>query len=145
MRNDWYCVALMAGIIFLLFSIQSTGEKTVFIKKGSRIKATVIRIEEGKDNEGDAAYTPIFAFIAPDSTRILFKDATSLHRDEWRVGQETTAVYNPSDPWDAKLLNSFARFGDAIVMMCLAMPLLVLGGGYYITRLLIGARNEYFM
>jgi hypothetical protein len=41
-------------------------------------------------------------------------------------------VYHPDDPSTAKPLTYFGVFGWSILLMAVSMPLLVIGGGYYI-------------
>jgi hypothetical protein len=104
-----------------------------FINKGGRAKATVTELEKMTDSDG-TTYKPVFKFKTSLNQEIIYRHNISSSPPEWKVGDETTILYDSDDPQKVKLLSYFGLFRWTIILMAIAMPLIVIGGGYYIAQ-----------
>lgn len=128
-----YSITLAAGIVLLLFSIYILNNAVDFIKKSEKAVATVISLEEVKDSDG-ITYRPVFKFSTPDKKEVHFRHFASSSPPAWRVGEQAGVSYDINDPDNAKLLTYFGAFGWPVILMALSMPMLVIGGGYYLSK-----------
>jgi hypothetical protein len=129
----FYSISLAIGLILLVISLFIFKESLGFIKRSERAIATVIELVEIKDSEG-ATYKPVFKFRSRYNQEIIYRHIVSSSPARWYVGEETTIAYDPVDPTVAKLLTYFGIFRWTIILMAIAMPLIVIGGGYYVAQ-----------
>jgi Protein of unknown function (DUF3592) len=128
-----YAISLAIGIILLIISLFLLKESMSFIKNGERTKATVIELEKITHSKG-ATYKPVFKFNTILNQEIIYRHNVSSSPPTWKVGDETTVIYDLNDPQKVKLLSYFGVFSWTIILMAIAMPLIVIGGGYYIAQ-----------
>ena len=129
----WYSVTLIAGIIILAISLFLLKEALGFLRTSERAVGTVIKMEKIDNSDGDS-FKPIFKFKTNLNQDIIYSHIASSNPPAWSVGEEAIIAYNPNNPSSAKLLTYFGIFGWTIVVMAIAMPLIVIGGGYHIAQ-----------
>jgi hypothetical protein len=104
-----------------------------FLKKSERSVATVIEMVTVSDSDG-STYKPVFKFKTALGQEIIHRHNTSSSPPTWKVGEETTIAYELDNPSRARLLTYFGTFSWTIVLMAIAMPMIVIGGGYYLSQ-----------
>jgi hypothetical protein len=129
----WYSVTLIVGIIILVISLFLLKEALGFLRTTERAVGTVIKLEKINNSDGHT-FKPVFKFKTSLNQDIIYSHIASSNPPAWSVGEEATIAYNPNNPSSAKLLTYFGIFGFAIVLMAIAMPLIVIGGGYHIAQ-----------
>jgi hypothetical protein len=127
-----YNVVLVFGIILFAISMFLFRESLDFIKKGSRAVATVVDYKVQKDSDGDT-YKPVFKFKTDAGEEIVYTHPFATSPKSWDLGEEVAISYDPSNPYHAKVLSYFSVFNWSIVCMVIAMVLLTISGGYYLT------------
>lgn len=128
-----YTIALTIGIIIFITSLFLFKKSIDFIRNGNRTTATVIELEKISDGEG-TTYKPIFKFKTFTNQEIIYKHHSSSSPASFDIGEEVSIVYNTDNPNNAKILTYFGSFIWTIVLMSISMPLIVIGGGYFITK-----------
>jgi hypothetical protein len=128
-----YTIALTVGIIIFIISLVLFRQSIDFIQNGNRTTATVIELEKISDSDG-TTYKPIFKFKTFTNQEIIYKYHTSSLPATFDVGEEVTIVYKTDNPNNAKILTYFGLFIWTIVLMSISMPLIVIGGGYFLTK-----------
>lgn len=128
-----YSITLTVGVILLAFSLYILKNSISFIKRNERAIATVINLEEVRDNDG-VTYKPVFKFFTAEKKEIHFRYFASSSPPAWTIGEKATIAYDVNNPADAKLLTYFGAFGWSVILMGMAMPMLVIGGGFYLTK-----------
>jgi hypothetical protein len=128
----WYNITFATGIILLLISLYILKGSLAFLRNNKRATATVIEMLTVKDSDGDT-YKPVFKFKTESKEEVIFKSSTSSRPPAWHVGEETTIIYDPSNPSSARLMTYFGMFSWSIILMAIAMPMIVIGGGYYLS------------
>ena len=132
-----YTITLAVGSILLFFSLKYLTQSLSFIKKNERTIATVVELEEVRDSDG-ISFKPVFKFYTNDKKEVYFRHSVSSSPPAWKIGDQNGVSYDINAPSKAPLLTSFGAFGASIVLMALAMPMLVIGGGYYLSKNLLG-------
>lgn len=129
----FYTISLTIGIALLVISLFIFKESLAFIKKSDRTIGTVIELEKIDGTDG-ITYKPIFKFKTNTNQEIIYRHNASSSPASWYVGEEATIAYDPTNPNLARLLTYFGAFSWTIILMAISMPLIVIGGGYFLTQ-----------
>ncbi len=129
----WYNFTLAIGLILLLVSFYSLHKSLRFLKNAKKTVGTVITIEVVKGSEGES-YKPIFKFKDELNEDFIYKHNVSSNPPSWEIGEEATITYNSNNPVHARMLTYFGVFSDTVIFMAIAMPLIVIGGGYQLAQ-----------
>lgn len=100
-----------------------------FLKNADRAIATVIEIETISDSDG-STYKPVFRFKTRFNEEKVYRRPYSSSPAGWKVGDEATLAYDANNPDNVKLITYFGSFGLSMVLMAIAMPLIIIGGGF---------------
>ncbi|WP_343565703.1 DUF3592 domain-containing protein [Sphingobacterium sp.] len=125
-----YYLILGIGIVFLLLAIFSFRNTMVFLKNGEKTIATVIDLHR-YESEGEV-FAPIFTFHTKDDQLITYELAEGNDPPTWEIGEKTIVIYDPGDPSKVVLYSYFRVFIWTLLLLSIALPLLVIGGGYFI-------------
>ncbi|MBO9573963.1 MAG: DUF3592 domain-containing protein [Chitinophagaceae bacterium] len=129
----WYTITLTVGLILLVISLFLLRDSLAFLKDSERAVATVIQLDRVSGSDGDT-YKPVFTFKTVSGQEITYRHGVSSSPPSWSVGEETVIAYKAGDPSVARLVTYFGTFGWSIVLMAIAMPAIVVGGGYYLAQ-----------
>ncbi|MEO5890398.1 MAG: DUF3592 domain-containing protein [Ferruginibacter sp.] len=129
----FYSISLTVGIILLALSLIIFKKSLAFIKQSDRAIGTVIELERISDTDG-VTFKPIFKFKTSTNQEIIYRHISSSSPSNWDVGEQATIAYDPNIPTKARLLTYFGTFSWTIVLMAISMPLIVIGGGYYVAQ-----------
>ncbi len=124
-----YYISLITGVLLLLISVYLFRGSLQFLQSTERALAEVVEIERVDGSDGDT-FKPVFKFHTLLHEEIYFKQNYSSSPPHWHIGDEVMIAYKADDPQDAKILTYFGSFGYSVVLMALAAPLLIIGGGY---------------
>jgi len=125
-----YYLILGLGVVFLLLAIFSFRNTMEFLQNGDKATATVIDLHK-YESEGEV-FAPVFTFRTKDNQVITYELAEGNYPPTWKIGETTTVVYDPADPSKVSLYSYFRVFIWTLVLLSIALPLLVIGGGYFI-------------
>lgn len=130
-----YYITFIAGLIILFFSVLCLGNSARFLKSGIRTTGTVVEVIVNEDSDGDT-YCPVFEFTDEQQQVVRYKYYISSSPPDWDIGDEATLVYNPNNTNEVKVYTYYGLYGISVTLMAIAMPFLVIGGGYilYIYR-----------
>ncbi len=104
-RNT-YLVFLIIGLAIVIPGLVISAQNILLLANGERASAVITSYVEGRDDDGDLQYKPVFEYTI-DGTRY---ERTSNFSTSWRpyeVGEETVVLYTTSKPEKARL-NRFA-------------------------------------
>ncbi|MCG2613476.1 DUF3592 domain-containing protein [Terrimonas sp. NA20] len=130
----WYTVTLVAGILLLISSLFALRESLEFLRNSERAVATVIDLEHIKGSDGDITFKPVFKFITNSDQEMIYRHHSSSKPAAWQFGEQATIAYNAAKPSEARLMTYFGVFNWAIILMSVAMPMIVIGGGYHLSQ-----------
>ncbi len=139
----WYTCCFVIGLLLLIASLFMLKKSIAFLKNSERTVATVIRIETVSGSDGNT-YKPIFSFKTNTNEEIIYPSPFSSSPPGWDIGDEATIAYDRNQPNNAKVLTYFGAFSWTIILMSIAMPLLVIGGGYHLAQKLLHGLQTSF-
>ena len=125
-----YYLILGLGLAFLVLSIYSFHNTMVFLKKGNKAIATVVDLHR-YESDGES-FAPVFNFRTQDNLSITYELAEGTDPPAWEIGETVTVIYDPADPSKVSLYTYFRLFIWTLVLLSIALPLLVIGVGYFI-------------
>ncbi len=131
-----YKLLLLAGLILLAFSIYKLRQSLNFIAGGRHVIGRVIALEDV-----DGAYAPVFAVKADSHREIIYHHASATGPASWEIGEEAIFLYSPAFD-DVRMLRYFWLFNWTIVSIAVAVPMLIIGGGYLVLRRLLNRPVE---
>ncbi|MEI9943253.1 MAG: DUF3592 domain-containing protein [Chitinophagaceae bacterium] len=132
----WYTLTLAVGIILLIISLSILRKSLAFLRSSERAVGTVIELERIRDSDGDT-FKPIFKYKTISNQEFIYRPISSSNPPGWKIGEEATIAYDPNNPSVARLLTYFGTFSWTIILMAIAMPFIVVGGGYHLSQALL--------
>jgi hypothetical protein len=127
-----YYIILALGFVFLIAAIFSFRHTIEFLNKGNKATATVIDLRM-YESEGKV-YAPTFTFLTSDNELITYELPEGSDPPAWKIGETETIIYDPANPSNASLYSYFRLFTWTLVLVSIALPLLVIGAGYFIAE-----------
>lgn len=135
----WYKLYLLTGFIFLAVSLYKLKQSIDFIRKGERVIGTVTSLQEN-----DGAYSPLFTIKTEKDGEIIYDHPSATSPSAWDIGEEAVFLYEPGNPRSATMVGYFWLFSWAIAFMVVAIPLIIVGAGYYLLRPLTRLPQESY-
>ncbi|MGO4293005.1 hypothetical protein [Chitinophaga sp. RAB17] len=121
-----YKLYLLAGLILLAVSLYILKQSVDFIGRSERAIGTVTSLEEIDD-----AYSPVFTVKTKENGEVIYHHPTSSKPASWDVGEEATFLYDTENPRSVRMMGYFWLFNWTIISMATAIPLIIVGAGYY--------------
>jgi len=125
-----YYLILGAGIVLFIFAFLSFRSTLSFLKKAEKTTATVTSLREF-DSDG-IVFSPLFTFRTRNNIEYTYELPEGTNPSAWSVGETETVIYDPDDPSSVELYTYFRIFAWPLILISIALPLLVVGGGYFI-------------
>lgn len=134
-KNMAYQITLAVGVVLLLIAIFLAYHSIEFVKNAEKVSGKVIELEKiYRTGKTKATYKPIFEFVTIDGAKIIYKPNSSSNPPAWKVGEEAVYAYTIEKPNNGKIVNYFGVFAWSIALACLAMPCLIIGGGFFMSN-----------
>jgi len=128
-----YNILLTIGCTILAISLYLGKRSLAFIKTSERAVGKVIEVQRIEGSDGPT-YKPIFKFKTSLNKQVIYKYPFSSSPASFKLDDEAIIAYDANDPYKAKILTYFGSFGLSVVLMAIAMPLIVIGGGYHLSH-----------
>jgi len=130
-----YYILLGAGLILLLLATFSFRNTLAFIKKSEKTTGTVVSIRTFQSEE--EVYAPVFSYRTKDGRVFSYELDEGTNPPSWEIGETETILYDPDNPSRARLYTYFRLFMWTVVLISIGLPLLVVGGGYFIAEIFL--------
>jgi hypothetical protein len=127
-----YGIALIIGLILLSYALNALKESIAFVKNSEKTIGTVTELEQLSDSDGDT-YRPIFTFKTKDNKEYTYTYPVSSSPPGWAIGDQIKFAYDTNHPESAKMLTYSSVFKWPVRLLSFALPLIVLGAGYFLT------------
>lgn len=127
-----YYMILLLGFLLLFAAGYSFRNTLAFLNKGEKTVATVTDLRT-IESEGEV-YAPIFTYHTMDGQTFTYELPEGTNPSAWEIGETETVIYDPDDPSNVSLYSYFRIFIWPLVLLSLALPLLVIGGGYFVAE-----------
>ena len=129
----WYGIILAVGLVLAAIGLYLLKNSMSFIRNSERATGTVINLEPVRDSDG-TTYRAVFRFHTMDRREVIYRQNGSSSPAAWTVGETAEFAYRPENPEGAKLLTYWGSFIGTVILLALAMPFIVIGGGYFLAR-----------
>ncbi|GGH83108.1 hypothetical protein HNQ91_005976 [Filimonas zeae] len=133
-----YGLTLLIGIVLIVISSFLIKEQLDFLKTTERAIGKVIELQEvPKADDDGIAYRPIFRYTAKDKQEYIYRHNASYSPSAWDIGEKAIIAYQSDKPYKGTLVTYFETFSWSIIMMIIGSVLIVIGGGYFLSKLVI--------
>lgn len=126
-------IALILGLISLVIGVLLVNYRVSTIKAGIVTKATVIRIDEKKEDD-EWAYRPVLRFINYQNEPMIYKPSFQTGDNDWLKGETVRIFYTKDNYDDISILSYWRAFWAAIISFCVAFVALLNATGEYLAR-----------
>lgn len=123
-----YGAMLIASLVLIYIAIQKYNETRELLAKGIKAKAEVVDLIEVSDEDG-STYKPVFVFTDKNNKRIRFTSDVSSSPSPYDIGDLVPIVYELNG-YERKVISYWGLYRSTIIFLCIAAPLLIIGGGY---------------
>ncbi|ACU61829.1 hypothetical protein Cpin_4383 [Chitinophaga pinensis DSM 2588] len=122
-----YTIFFIIGLILIGFSLYKLKARIDFISNAERATGTVTAM-----TVDDGAYYPVFTIHTKESAPLIYRHHNGSNPASWAVGDTATFLYNPAQPSYAIRKTYEDLFGWSIAFIVVGLPLMIIGGGYYL-------------
>lgn len=123
-----YTGMLITAIVLVYFAIKQYYNSKELIATGIKTKAKVIDLIQISGDDG-YTYKPVFEYTDRSNNLITFKSEISSSPAPYNVGDIVTIVYDTNNE-DRKIVSFWGLYRWTIILLAIASPLLIIGGGY---------------
>lgn len=137
-----YLLVLVIGTILLLAAIIKFKESMADLRDGVRVEAVVVDQDAEVDREDGKTrvmYRPVFRFTTLGGEEVDWSPDISSSSPSHKIGDRETLLYNPADTTHVTTLGYWGVFRWPVIILLLAMPFLIIGGGYFVAMMLFSA------
>ncbi|MBV7530388.1 DUF3592 domain-containing protein [Chitinophaga sp. sic0106] len=123
----WYKLYLLTGLILLGIAFYVGQQSIAFIRNSERVTGTVIKLELS-----DGAYSPVFSIISSSGNEIIYHHPAASNPASWEIGETATFLNDPHHRSSPRMMRYFWIFNWSLVCIGIAIPLIIVGGGYFV-------------
>ncbi|SFM85562.1 Protein of unknown function [Chitinophaga sp. YR627] len=122
-----YTIFFITGLILICFSLYKLKARIDFVRNAERATGTVTSMTVSDD-----AYYPVFTVKTKNDGAVVYHHHSGSNPASWTVGDTAAFLYDRSQPSEVIRMTYEDLFGWSIVSMVIGLPLLIIGGGYYL-------------
>ena len=126
---SYYGIFTLA-MVLIYFAYKQYNNTIYLISTGSKTKATVIDLIEIRDDDS-STYKPIYEYKNRKGETITYKSNMSSRPAPYNIGDKVNIIYS-KDTNDMKVVSYWGLYRWTIVLLCIAAPLLIVSGGYFL-------------
>ncbi len=119
---------LLISIVLIYFSYRHYYSTKELINQGIKTTATVIDLIQIRGDDG-YTYKPVFKYTNRAGAEIEFKSEISSSPPAYKTGDRVQIIYS-KDGDERKVVSFWGLYRWTIVLLTIASPLLIIGGGY---------------
>jgi len=123
-----YLLFLITGLVLLAVSLHNLKADIDFARKARRAIGIVTSMV--KDEEDDV-YAPVFTVDTKQNGKVTYRHNGS-NPPSWEIGNSAIFLYDPAEPSNIRMMDYVNLFGWSVFFMVVAIPLTIIGAGYYI-------------
>ena len=127
-----YTIFLAVGLVLLLIAFLMLQKSFSFIKQGQKTKATVVDLINYRNSDGHLMYKPVYQFVTTHNEEIIYESSVASNPPARQVGDEVSVIYDRNNPQSMVVVSYFGLFSWTIILTAVAMPFIVIGGGYFL-------------
>ncbi|TMM58799.1 DUF3592 domain-containing protein [Maribacter algarum] len=124
-----YWALFAGGMVSLYFAMRSYNNTRDLLSTGIKTTATVVEMITVSGSDG-STYKPVFEFADRQQEVRRYESDISSNPPAYKVGEKVKIVYDEKDDDEVKTISFWGLYRWCIVLLCIASPLLIIGGGY---------------
>lgn len=132
MWYNLYGLFAFTGLILIGFAVWQYQQTKELLQDGVKTTATVVELLESTDSDGDVTYKPVFSFQDRNYNERTYISLVSSRPPVYQINQKVKLVYDPNDDTEIKIIGFWGLYRATIILSCIAAPLLIIGGGYFL-------------
>ena len=125
-----YLALLLIGLILIYFAFKFYGNTKNLVNDGIKTKAVVIDLIQISSDDG-YTYKPVFEYMDRSNTKKTFQSDISSSPAPYKVGDKVNIIYSKGGD-DRKVLSFWGLYRWTIILLSIASPFLIIGGGYFL-------------
>ena len=126
-----YGFLFLLGSFLFLIGIRRYNDTRELLTNGIVTTSTVIDLIVHYDSEGDT-YAPLFEYYTANNEKRTFKSEINSRPASYKVGERVSIVYDTTNEKNVKTISYWGLYRNTIILLSVAMPLLIIGGGYFL-------------
>lgn len=123
-----YVGMLFVSAILVYFAVVQFNKTQNLLTDGVKTKAKVIDLIEISGEDG-YTYKPVFEYTDKLKNIVQFQSEVSSSPAPYKIGVYVHIVYAKNSD-DKKVVSFWGLYRWSILLLCIAMPLMIIGGGY---------------
>lgn len=124
-----YGALLFVSILLIYSATKQYNETKKIIEKGIKTKATVIDFITVTSRDGNHTFKPVFEYTDRLNTKIVFESEIGSYPKSYTIGDKVNIIHSRNNK-EQKVVSFWGLYRGAIILLCLASPLLIIGGSY---------------
>ncbi len=126
-----YGLLLIMGMALIVLAFVKFQKTKALINVGIVTEASVTSLEEVDTADG-IAYKPVFSYQDSDEKERTYMSPVASFPADFEVGDRVQLIYDPDTDGNIRLLSYWGLFRWTIIGLAVSIPLLVIGGGYFL-------------
>jgi len=119
------------AMVLIFFAYKQYNKSTYLLTRGIKTKATVVDLIRMRHTGSDYTYKPIYEYKNKNGETITYKSNMSSRPAPYNIGDKVNIIYS-NDTNDMKIISYWGLYRWTIVLLCIAAPLLIISGGYFL-------------
>ncbi len=123
-----YSGMLLSALILVYFAYKQYINTTELRQSGVKTTAKVIDLIEVSGDDG-YTYKPVFQYTDRSQNVITFNSEISSKPASYKIGDKVKIIYSKNGD-DRKVVSFWGLYRWVVILLSIASPLLIIGGGY---------------
>ena len=123
-----YSGMLLSALILAYFAYKQYINTTELRQSGVKTTAKVIDLIEVSGDDG-YTYKPVFQYTDRSQNVITFNSEISSKPASYKIGDKVKIIYSKNGD-DRKVVSFWGLYRWVVILLSIASPLLIIGGGY---------------
>ncbi|MDY7396369.1 DUF3592 domain-containing protein [Aureibaculum sp. 2210JD6-5] len=125
-----YLTFLVLALVLIYFAFKFYSNTKNLTNSGIKTKAEVIDLIQISSNDG-YTYKPVFEYTDGSNTKRTFQSEIGSSPAPYKVGEKVDIIYS-KDGEDRKIVSFWGLYRWTIILLSIASPFLIIGGGYFL-------------
>ena len=126
-------ILVMIGIVLLVLGTRLFISSRTFRETGIKTQATVIDNLPGQSEDGVMMYTSLLEYDVKGVKKTYTPNAQS-NPPAYDIGEKVAIVYSPKNNHNVRIVSYWGIYLSSTILFALGLPLLVIGGGYFLFK-----------
>ena len=127
MKMIYYGMFLLS-VILIFFAYKQYNKSINLINSGIKTTAKVIDLIQVRGDDG-YTYKPVYEYKDKNAKTIVFESGISSSPAPHTIGDNVQIIYSTNSK-ERKIVSYWGLYRWTIILLAIAMPFLVIGGGY---------------